>query len=420
MICIYPPGYYAALKMLGSSIAVGRLVSTVAVFVIACLLAVAVGPRLRTASRLLVAFFFLSVFPAMAWNHGSLVKPEFLAVCFSFSGFVVYLRRGLESSRGLWIPYTGVLCGVALLTKPTAFPVFAAICLHLLCRKRFREMLRFAAATVVLPVSVYGILFIRTNGGIWVMTIVGNALHLDIGKILQVAMQEYMLYGFVGLGVGACAVFLIEGINQARIVTALYFLISVSWFGVAVGRPGSSHSYFLDAAVSGSLVIGMAILRAVEERGWMPMSFLIAAALPSMFAGVPGGLSELRSFSNNDRKEHIKVLEHLSRLETKPDEYVLSDAFSHADVVEAGLHPVVNDSFQYTLMVKNHIISTAPLIRLLEQRRLPYAVLQNTIDWHSIGDYWPVDVVNYLENDYMCTRIMERKGGNYLVIYRLR
>jgi hypothetical protein len=105
-------------------------------------------------------------------------------------------------------------------------------------------------------------------------------------------------------------------------------------------------------------------------------------------------------------------MQHLSRLKTKPDEYVLSDVLSFADVIEAGLRPVVNDSPQYTLMVKNKVISTEPLLRLLNQRRVPYAVLQNTLDWHrSVGDYWPADVVNYLESNYTCTRIMERAVG---------
>jgi hypothetical protein len=303
-ICTYPPVYYAALKVIGPSIAVGRWISVASIFAIAFLLAVALQPGPKTAPTLLVPLFFLSVFPSIAWNHGSLVKPEFLAICFSFAGYVIYLRRGLEKQPGLWIPYAGILCGAALLTKPTAFPVFAAICLHLLCLKRFKDLIRFVAATIVLPVSVYGLLLWRTSGGIWTMTILGTAARLDMRKIVSLAIERYMPGAFVALAIGACAVFLIERSHKERVVTALYFLISVSWFCVAAGRTGSSYSYFFDAAVSGSLVIGMAIVGAVEERRWMPMTFVIAAALPSMLAGVPGGLSELIKFSNDNRNEH--------------------------------------------------------------------------------------------------------------------
>jgi len=420
-ICIYPPVYLAALNVLGSSITVGRWISAAAIFAVALLLVMASRPGARITARLLSPVFFLSVFPALAWNHGSLVKPEFLAGCFSFAGFVIYLRYGLETHRRLWIPYAGILCGIALLTKPTSFPVFAAICLHLFCLKRFGDLIRLVAATMLLPVVVYAVLFWRTAGGIWVMTISGNAAHLDIRKIFSFAIQQYMTSGFVALAIGACAIFLIERSRKDSVVGALYFLISVAWFIVAAGRPGSSYSYFFDAVVSGSLVFGIVILEAVEGRSWIPITFMMVAALPTVLASVPGGLSELVMFSRDDRNEHAEVMQRLSQVATKPGEYVLSDVYYASDVFEAGLRPVVNDSFQYTLMVKNHIISTEPLIRLLRQRRAPYAVFKNTLDWQrSIGDYWPTDVLDYLESNYACERKMERRDGSDLMICGLK
>jgi hypothetical protein len=420
-ICIYPPVYLATLKVFGSSIAVGRWISAAAIFAVALLLVMASRPAARIAARLLAPVFFLSVFPALAWNHGSLVKPEFLAGCFSFAGFVIYLRCGLETHRRLWIPYAGILCGIALLTKPTSFPVFAAICLHLFCLKRFGDLIRLVATTMVLPVVVYAVLFWRTNGGIWAMTISGNAVHLDIGKIFSFAIQQYMTSGFVALAIGACVVLLIERNDKESVAGALYFLISVAWFIVAAGRPGSSYSYFFDAAISGSLVFSIVTLGVVEGRRWIPMTFMMAAALPTVLASVPGGLSELVLFSQDDRNEHAEVIQRLSQVATKPGEYVLSDVFYASDVIEAGLRPVVNDSFQYTLMVKNHIISTEPLIQLLKQRRAPYAVFKNTLDWQrSIGDYWPADVLDYLESNYTCARTMERRDGSHLMICALQ
>ncbi len=420
-ICIYPPVYLATLKVLGSSIAVGRWISAAAIFAAALLLLMASRPGPRIAARVLAPVFFLSVFPTLAWNHGSLVKPEFLAGCFSFAGFVIYLRCGLETHRRLWIPFAGILCGIALLTKPTSFPVFAAICLHLFCLKRFGDLIRLVAATMVLPLAVYAVLFGRTDGGIWVMTISGNAAHLDIRKIFSFAIQQYMTSGFVALAIGACAILLIERSQKEPVAGALYFLISVAWFIVAAGRPGSSYSYFFDAVISGSLVFGTVILGAVEGRSWIPMTFMIVAALPTVLASVPGGLSELVVFSQDDRKEHAEVMQRLSQVATKPGEYVLSDVFYASDVIEAGLRPVVNDSFQYTLMVKNHIISSDPLMRLLRQRQAPYAVFKNTLDWQrSIGDYWPADVLDYLQSNYACASTMERRDGSHLMICALQ
>src|SRR5260370_24298014 len=90
-ICIYPPVYLTTLKVLGSSIAVGRWISAAAIFAVALLLVMASRPGARIAARLLAPVFFLSGFPALAFDHGSLVKPEFLACCFSLARFAVYL-----------------------------------------------------------------------------------------------------------------------------------------------------------------------------------------------------------------------------------------------------------------------------------------------------------------------------------------
>jgi hypothetical protein len=405
-ISIYPPGYYAALKVLGASIGVGRWISAACVFAIAVLLAAAFPAGAKRVTRLLAAAFFLSVFPALAWNHGSLVKPEFLASCFSFGGFVIYLRRGLEAGRSSWIPYAGILCGLALLTKPTAFPACAAICLHLLEQKRFRDLVCFGTITGLLLLAVDGVLFWRTSGGLWIMTVIANGARLDVRKIFSFAIQQYMTSAFVGLAAGASAILAIERSRKEYAVAAFYFLISISFFVVAAGRPGSSYSYFLDAAISGSLVIRMLIARlsqAGEELQWIPMVLVIAACLPSMFSGLPHGVAELVTLSYDDRDEHMAVMRQLSGVKTRPDEYVVSDVLRTADIIDAGLQPVVNDSFQYTLMVKNHVLSTEPLMRVLRERRAPYAILQNTLYWHrSVGDYWPGEVVDYLDKNYSC------------------
>src|SRR5258707_9661719 len=161
--------------------------------------------------------------------------------------------------------------------------------------------------------------------------------------------------------------------------------------------------------------------QASEDLQWIPMVLVIAACIPSMLNGLPHGLTELVTLSHDDRDERIAVMRDLSGVKTRPDEYVLCDVRYTADVIAAGLQPVVNDSFQYTLMVKNHILSTEPLMRLLRERRAPYAVLQNTLYWHrSVGDYWPGEVTDYLDKNYSCDRIIGMKDGNYLVMCVLR
>jgi hypothetical protein len=256
------------------------------------------------------------------------------------------------------------------------------------------------------------------------MTVIANGARLDVRKIFSFAIQQYMTSAFVGLAAGASAILAIERSRKEYAVAAFYFLISISFFVVAAGRPGSSYSYFLDAAISGSLVIRMLIARlsqAGEELQWIPMVLVIAACLPSMFSGLPHGVAELVTLSYDDRDEHMAVMRQLSGVKTRPDEYVVSDVLRTADIIDAGLQPVVNDSFQYTLMVKNHVLSTEPLMRVLRERRAPYAILQNTLYWHrSVGDYWPGEVVDYLDKNYSCNQLMGMKDGTYLVICVLR
>ena len=251
------------------------------------------------------------------------------------------------------------------------------------------------------------------------MTVVGNATQLDVDRIVNIAIERYMTGAFVALAIGACTVLLMKAMPKGNLAIVMYFLISVSFFVISIGRPGSSYSYFLDAAISGSLAIGVLLLPGREDM--RPLTTcVIAALLPSMLAGVPSGLAELVRFSYDDHDEHAQILQRLSRLNVKPGEYVLSDVIPTADVVEAGFSPVVNDSFQYTLLVRKRRLSAEPLMQLLRERRVPYAVLQNTLDWHKmVHDYWPSEVIDYLSQNYACIRELP-PGAGYLVICALR
>jgi hypothetical protein len=98
----------------------------------------------------------------------------------------------------------------------------------------------------------------------------------------------------------------------------------------------------------------------------------------------------------------------------------MADAYYVFDVVQAGLTPVMIDNMVYTLLVDNRVIDDSRLLALFETGKVPYLVLQNTLEWHaslSYGDrFYPNAVLEYLQRHYTCEKVMKRWDGNALVI----
>ena len=105
----------------------------------------------------------------------------------------------------------------------------------------------------------------------------------------------------------------------------------------------------------------------------------------------------------------------LAGLRVVEDEFILSDVSHTANVVEAGLRPLVNDSYQYTAMIDSGAAKPDPLMEALKHQKVPYLVLENTFEWHSslpYGErYWPTDVLDYLKQNYEFVTVVKTQGN---------
>lgn len=413
---VYPPVYYVVLKLsflfFGKSIVIGRYVSVAALLLIAVLVGLASQRRDGPIWSLPAPLLFLATLPSMTLG-GSLAKPEFLAAGLSFAGLLIYLKRGLVEGKS-WILYSSLLCGLALLSKPSLAAGIGAIVIHLLYDRRYKECLRFASSVLLWFSGVYAALWVPTQGGIGFMTFVANAAKFTPLKIIDLGIEKYMASVFVLVALAACTVLLSgsRGSRQGQVVAAFYFLIALSWFVVSVGRPGSSYNYFLEAGVAGSLVIGILISQLASERNWVALRLVLVVLVVNMLIGVRSQMLRT-SQAYDDVEEQATIMKVLGDLETRHDEYVLSDVIYTSDVVQAGHRPVLYDSYIYTLMRDNGAISIEPLMSELRREKVPYLVLQNTLEWHRNlpygGRYWPVSVLEYLNENYTCRTALKRK-----------
>lgn len=424
MVSNYPPVYYLAQKLLfvifGEITLVGRYISVAAIVATAILLTFASRKRDPQFCALAAPLLFISILPGVVIGGGSLARPDFLAGSLSLAGFVVYLKRGLRGEKR-WMFGSSLLCGLALLTKPSVFAGFAAIAIQLLWDKRYRECCGFVSLVVMWFLGVYAALWWPTEGGIWLMTISGNAAKLTVAKIMDFGFAEYMTNAFVVLALSASAILLAasKGRRSYETVVSLYFLVALSWFLLSVARPGSSYYYFIESAVSGSLVIGglLSYYLAANKNESLRLALFVLVVIVVVQV-VHQVEDTTRTYDN--RGEQAKVTKVLSELKVGQGEYVLSDARYTLDVIQAGHRPLIVENFAYTLMADNGVISIEPLMNELRRGKVPYLVLQNTLDRHSRlqygARYWPVKVLGYLTDNYSCGAALEGITKPYLII----
>jgi hypothetical protein len=414
-ITMYPPLYYAVQKLIfvlaDHSLLVGRYISAGAVIAIAaCLWVMPVVSTRRW--KLVPPLMFLCMFPTLAWRSGSFAKPEFLATCLSVAGFTIYLQRGVAGTKR-WVGATAVLCGAALLAKQSAFICPWALSVHLMWDRRYRELIRFICFVTVIILAGCALVWASGGDGLWLMTFRGNAARLVLSKILTLGIREYLANAFVIAAVAASGILLVSvrGSRDVGTAAAVYFLSGLAWFVISVGRPGSSYSYFLDGAIGACLVLPLLLYRYSLLGNWTAQIFAFLVVTLAVMVQLPTHV-QLTVMTSGDARDESEIMKSLAGLRSRPGEYVLADPLYVWDVIKSGRTPLVTNSYQYTLMNDNGLLSVKPLLDLLQGRKVPYLVLQNDLEWHATlayGDrYWPQSVVQYLRRNYTCQRLFDR------------
>jgi hypothetical protein len=429
---VYTPGYYVAQRLifpvLGETVAAGRAISIAAMLACATLLTFIRQARTPGGwgwlERLFPGFLFLAIL--LRYATSSIARPDFLAAALSLAGVVVYLRHlSANSQRRSWFLPASVLCGLALLTKQAVFAAPTAIGLHLLLRRRFGEAVTFGLLTLAWPAVFYAALWAPTEGGVLLMTMAAIGAQYDFVRVLEFAVIGYVGSPFVIIAFTA-GLLLMADRERSHVDSAgfIYFIVGLGWFVVMVGRPGSSHNYFVEAAVAGALLIGLLLHRyaARDDAGARRMLLVVLVVMLTAHL-VPQATLTMRRHA--DALEQQSVARALRNLRTSSRQYVLADVFYVLEAARAGLQPLVLDSYALTKMSDSGAVDPQPILEYLRTDRVPYLVLQNSLEWHEQlkpGDrYWPREILDYLRRAYTCETVLQQPSdGRLLVICEYR
>jgi len=414
-ISIYSPLYYAIVRGVteatGSTMAVGRYLSTAGVIVVlAALFRPIRQQRFWSPSSFFPPLLFLSIFPTLCWS-GSYFKPEFVAMPFSLLAFLSYVGKGLSSQRS-WVLRTAALAATALLFKLTALGVLIGISGHLLWDKRYKDAIRVTACAVAIVLLVYAFLEVWMGSGIWTMGISGNAFRLSPHVIVDYLFNKYLANVLVLIAVVGC-LSLLAGSGGKRSVEsaiAFYFLASFAFFAFACGKPGSSHNYFVESAIGLALVVPAA-LHSLYLRREIQAYYMFAALLILALALNLKGLLGIIRWSSASIDHHA-VQKTLSAQRIPSGTYVMADAHYVMDVVKSGHEPLINDNLLYSLMVINRKIPQGQVMEALTHKQVSYVLLAHPVTHYAPlqGQWWPPEVISYVEQNYTCQAIMGDEG----------
>jgi len=415
---VYPTVYYiltrGLFKIFGESPTVPRALSISAVLVMFLTLIWVLSSNCRRLHVLIAGLLFLSLFPTMCWVGGSIGKSDHVAAAFSLAALSIYVRKGLWSKKYGWIWIAASLGAFAGLTKQTVIFGALAIATHLLLRHQLKQFFIFAVVMLLWPLVSFGLLWNRTDGGIWLMTVTANAARLIPAKILQFGVFGFLFSGFTVMVLAACA-YPSKGretLQSQRNVVRIYFLFALSAFLVAVGRPGASYHYFLESLAAGALVIGFTLEQfgCMESRvAWRSLVILLVTVsvsqLFSQFA--------ITARAAEEKTEQQRVMQNIAKLNTGDGHYILSTPYYVFSVIEAGKKPLVIDSSQFTLMIDNGVVSAEPLLQYLRAGAVPYVILEHTFDRYQTSAYgsrlFPQSVVAYLQTHYSCKTLFHKR-----------
>lgn len=376
---IYPPGMFAvaaALKpVLGEGRHVLRFVVVGGVFLSAAVIGKVVAREHGWKWGLGGGALFLAVFPQIVWS-GAPTKPEYLAVALSLAG-IAAVSEPTEDGIGGYdrIVAAGVLFGAALSVKFTVAAGVAGALLFLAIRRHWRRLILLGATTGIIFGGTYLVLSRATGGGIVFFTLLSNMMEPDFQKAFRLGIMVIGQSFFVVL----CVTVAMIKLNSLRssdragvdVLVAVITVVAVGLGIATTARPLSSANYVLEAVAVGVLLIAL-VIPTGEGRpsgiGSVRISALVgvflAVHLPSQVALVA------RDVSDPTLPPSV-----VDRLKSNPDGYVLSDPRYVQDVLDAGLEPLVVDSYHITSMIEEGIIDARVVTGPMLEGRVPVAVL---------------------------------------------
>lgn len=385
----------------------GRMLSFAALLVAVWLCWLALGyftrgPYARAAGAILAA----STSNLLTW--GTVGQVDMLAACFSLAAFTVFLEyRERRQVRAL--VFAGALVILAVLTKQTSLAAGAAIGLTLLVEDRKRAAW-WILGTAAVGAAILGALNIVTHGHYYDDAIVANIVPFRMSLLKLRQHAGYLLLTGSGVLLVACA-----GLwKLSRRVAPLYLYAALALCIWALTAPkiGSDLNYQLEMMLALCMCAGSAL----DQLGFFTSLFsarrtwVTLLQLPLLLHVVLNVTLTARTIAERALLEPFKrhETEALKPFVDRPGR-ILSVQYDSL-VYFRGRMDV--EPYIYSLLVQAGRTDPAPLLRDLQEKRLPAVILSEDIfhpsapseDLESL--HLPADHIEALRQKYyMAARI---------------
>ena len=257
---LYMPLYYLLtgnlMKIFGTSPVVGKLVSTVAVFVIS-LLIYYIGKKLSKRNVLpIIPAVMFAFYPFIVNWAAEQTKIDLLGLMFTTIGFTLALNK-----KYLWAAIPLVL---ALFTKQSFVSAPIAIGIYLLLKDR-KSLISYSILIVILGLSGLAFGNLLTHGT-FVTHVIGYLNDTDfISASNQASWGVRMVVGSLVCLAYLSPVLIIAGYGMYRYkqfgLVGIYLVVSLLVLVITIGKAGSGTNYTFDALVAAcclcSLVLGV-------------------------------------------------------------------------------------------------------------------------------------------------------------------
>jgi hypothetical protein len=411
-VAAYPPVFYAVAAALQSTFGVGfgpgRVVSTLAALVTACLVAwMATRATGGVHYGLIAALLFVALgFPGRPpWY--ALYKEDLLGVALSFAAIAVLLS-GAGSRRRLVV--AGALAAGALLTKQTFVAATVAGAIWLWRRERSQAGV-FLGAWAVVAVGGWGLCQLLMPG-FADNTVLGNVVPFSDDALFN---NLRLLLTFLGATIAVTLGWLLIRIGAGRAIGA--DLIVLYWGAsflplIGLAKIGSNHNYWIELAATTSVLAAVALAdagrrwrRYGDERALVPVVLVLAGAVwAAHFLGLPA-MPTPESSAGLD--------EVVNRVRAEPGP-VLAQPL---DVVALAGRDIVLEPYLFSILATEGRWDPGPLVQRICAHEIGLAVLGNPLDAPGPSyqgyTFWPAPILDALRASMVLDSV---RAGRFLYV----
>jgi len=327
------------LKLIGTALWYGRMVSLLSVVAAALLIALIIhhlsGDWLASA----LAGLTLLAFP-FVMQYSILARGDMLGLALSLGGLYAIVLWP-DKTKGVWI--SGLLFIAAAYTNQGyLFAAPLAACLWLILTHKWKQALKLAGIVMAGSLALFVGLNLLTSGGFYLNVITANLNPFAEGKFMKFITEIYLYMGFLVIG---CLLYLIA--ERLGEWTRLWPLVVGCIVGAALtlltlGKAGSSASYLLVAALALCIATG-AMVAWVGKNPWMRALVLLLLAF------------QVSLMLNWARDEHIPAV--MGKI-TAQNQREIAEM---AEIIRSEENPVLADEYMGLIPLQGERLYFQPL-----------------------------------------------------------